>query len=776
MHNIKNNNALNKIETGIVFNRYIRLFKRKKWLVFGIFSMVFIFCTLLVYKFAPSPIYTINAFIQLEDRRELSAMDARGRPENESKLGLLRSRSFLGEVVNKVSYAVRFTNMNRLDVVDSVYLEKEYLTGGYKLIKNGNNLQLFYTNSENNIKNKKVLDLSLPANRIIKYGGFKLFFNENILEVKDNVEFKVIKKKLAVELLRESIETTSRNRANTLWGISVKGKDPSFTTKVVNTLVNEFIRKNLDHKKHYTREILRILSEQLKTAQLELDVAVNNLRIFRQNNPWVGLAAGASGVITNISTSEAEKVGISSTKNSLDMLLARFNASNGDAKYPVLNEILSFLAAQQAPTIPALASEFANLTSERTRLLGAYAPEHVVVIENQKKLDELEKKVLLTANNQNAQYNNQLNQVQTKINADNYKIRNLPAKELQLAELQRKRSVADQIYSSLLIRHNQAKIADAVEVGDIRILDPAVVPQLISKIRIYLLIGLFISLGISIGYVFLLDFLDKTVRTSEELEKMIPIRVIAKIPEIGNKKDNIRDLVEEKGRIDPKLVTADYSPTPVGEAYRSLRTQLLFGNNKERVKSLFVTSLNPNEGKSLNAGNMAITFAQQKLPTLLIDADLRRGVLHNSFACKKKPGLSDILYSSADITDENIRKIIQQTHIPNLYLLSSGRPVPNPSEILGGQRGREIVSFLTKRFGFVIIDTPPIMVTADSVIISQYVESGLFVIGAGKTNVAEVKEKIYEYGDFGKKIIGILLNYAEDEIKKDRYQYSYYNY
>jgi uncharacterized protein involved in exopolysaccharide biosynthesis len=101
MHNIKNNNALNKIETGIVFNRYIRLFKRKKWLVFGIFSMVFIFCTLLVYKFAPSPIYTINAFIQLEDRRELSAMDARGRPENESKLGLLRSRSFLGEVVNK---------------------------------------------------------------------------------------------------------------------------------------------------------------------------------------------------------------------------------------------------------------------------------------------------------------------------------------------------------------------------------------------------------------------------------------------------------------------------------------------------------------------------------------------------------------------------------------------------------------------------------------------------------------------------------------------------
>jgi tyrosine-protein kinase Etk/Wzc len=779
MQDKKKSDILNKTDGAMDFKRYSRLFKRKKWLIFGVFSVVFILWMLMTLKFAPSPAYTIHALIQLEDRRELAAMDTRGRPENEAKRGLLRSRSFLGEVVDKLSYAVQFKNVNRADIVDSVYLAKDYLTGGYKLVKNGGNLQLFYTNSENNIKNKKVLDLSLPANRTLEYGGFKLFFNENISELKDDVKFGVIEKKQAVELLRESIIDGFRNSTRTLLRISIIGKDPYFSTKVLNTLISEFVRKNLDHKKHYTREILRILSEQLKTAQLELDVAVNNLRIFRQSNPWVGLAADASGVITNISTNEAEKAGISSRKNSLDMLLARFNASSGDAKYPVLNEILSFLAAQQAPTIPALASEFTNLTSERTRLLGAYAPEHVVVLENQKKLDELEKKVLLTASNQNVRYENQRNQVQAKINADNYKIRNLPAKELQLAELQRKRSIADQIYSSLLIRHNQAKIADAVEVGDIRILDPAVVPQLKSKIRIYLkylIIGLFISLGISIGFVFLLEFLDKTVRTSEELEKLIPIRVIAKIPRIGNKKDNIRELVQEKGRIDPKLVTADYSPTPVGEAYRSLRTQLLFSNNNRRVKSLFVSSLNPNEGKSLNAGNIAITFAQQKLPTLLIDADLRRGVLHNSFACKKKPGLSDILYSNADITDENIRKIIQQTHIPNLYLLSSGRPVPNPSEILGGQKGREIVNFLTKRFGFVIIDTPPIMVTADSVIISQYVESGIFVINAGKTNVTELKEKINEYNDFEKRIIGLLLNYAEDNIRKDRYQYSYYNY
>ena len=198
--------------------------------------------------------------------------------------------------------------------------------------------------------------------------------------------------------------------------------------------------------------------------------------------------------------------------------------------------------------------------------------------------------------------------------------------------------------------------------------------------------------------------------------------------------------------------------------------------NNKNVKSIFITSLNPSEGKSLNAGNLAITFAQQKLPTLLIDGDIRRGVIHHSFACQKKPGLSDFLYSNADITDENIRKIIQQTHIPNLYLISSGRPIPNPSEVLGGQRGRDVFTFLKKRFGFVIVDSPPISVTSDSVVISQYVDAGLFVVRAGKSNVEQLKAKISEYKDFSDSLAGIVLNYAKLDVKKSHYHYSYYNY
>ncbi len=762
---------------GIDFGKYYRLVKRKIWTILAIFGVVFVLWMIAAIRLGPSPVYTTNALLQFEDRRALSAVETRGRVENESKIGLLMSRNFLGKVVEKLAMGVKIQNVSRYSFIDSVILSKDYLVGDYVLKHMDNHLQLFYTNQDRTIEDKKVLDIPYPSNNEIEYGGFKLFMKETFWEKHKKVGFRLMSKAKAVEALRNSLGYKFQNRARTLASINISGADRYFITDILNTLIDEFVLQNLDVKKFHTREVLNILAEQLQTAQGTLDIAEEKLKRFREKNPWVGLTGDANGVVNGISADEAKKTTIKNRKIELDLLLQRLNSSTGDDRNSVLNEILSFLSAQALPTVPALTSEFTNLTAERTRLLASYAPSNQFVVDNARKIKELEKKVLMTAGTQLSQYDAQLARLQKQIDNNTFKIRHLPAKEMQLAELQRKRSVADQIYSTLLVRYNQAKIADAVEVGDIIILDPAVVPQASSKMKIYLkygIIGLVLGLAFGIGFVIISNLLDKTVRTSEELEKLISMRVLAKIPKIETADELKEHNFDAPVRIDPKLVTADYSPSPVGEAYRSLRTQLLVNN--KNVKSIFITSLNPSEGKSLNAGNLAITFAQQKLPTLLIDGDIRRGVIHHSFACQKKPGLSDFLYSNADITDENIRKIIQQTHIPNLYLISSGRPIPNPSEVLGGQRGRDVFTFLKKRFGFVIVDSPPISVTSDSVVISQYVDAGLFVVRAGKSNVEQLKAKISEYKDFSDSLAGIVLNYAKLDVKKSHYHYSYYNY
>jgi len=775
-------NTNNNINAGIGFDfkKYIRLFRRKKWLIAGIFFIVFLMVAAISIKLGPQQIYYTDALLQFDDRRALSGVESRGRLQHDSKIGMMMSRTFLSNVVEKLSLEFGVGGgLGRYSAIDSVSVDDEYIEGKYRLEKIEDKLTLFYTSPDKSVKDKAIIENVNLQNNVLSYGGFRVQLKQNFFDTHDKLAFYLRRKDRAVASLRNSLEPKFRNRARTLLILTIGGTDRRFITKTLNTVVDEFVKQNINFKKFHTREVLGILTSQLQKAREDLDIASQELKRFRESNPTVGLAADASNVITGVSVLESEKRSISTKKSELESLIAQFSSSQGDNKYTVLNKILSFLAAQGSATVPALSADFSQLQTERVNLRASYAESHPTVLENQRNLDKLENDIVLTAQNQLSAYSNSITRQDTRISQENYKLRRLPAKELEYAEYQRKRTVADEVYSSLLVRHNQAKIADAVEVGDVIILDKAVLPQSSSRASIYIkyiFIALIVGLGVGFGSVILFDFFDKTVRTSDELEKLVPIRVVAKVPVVGSEKNVDPDVFNSTKRIDPKLVTADYSPTPMGEAYRSLRTQLLFSNEQKKSRSIFVTSLNPGEGKSLNAGNLAITFAQQKIPTLLVDADLRRGVLHNSFACNKKPGLSDFLYSSADINDENIRKVIQQTHIPNLYLLSSGMPVPNPSEILGSQRGKDVIQFLTERFGFVIIDTPPIMVTADSVVISQYVDNGLFVVRAGKTNIDEVKDKIAEFEDFQPKLFGLVLNCAELEIKKENYKYSYYNY
>ncbi len=773
------NNNLNSSST-LDIKKYIRLIKRKKWLITTTFLCVFLVSFIILLQYGPKPIYTASAMLQLNDTRVLSGMESRGRQQNDSKIAMIMSRPFLNSVVEKLALSLSFKNKIRNNVVDSVKIAKNYKVGKYILEHEGEKFKLLYTSVDNAIKNKIVLENTISKDYKISFSGVDLYLNKVFWNKNDKIVYNLILRQEAAEYLRKSLVARFVNPRNqTLLSISYSGSDPEFTTEILNTLVDEFVKKNIDNKKFYTREVVTILSKQLNTSKVDLDNAVQELTRFREKNPWVGLSATSINTVDGISSVESQKLKVNNKYDELELVLNRFHAAQGEEKYPILNEIISFLSAQAVATISALSSEFLVLTNERNNLLSSFAEGHPVLEENKRKMDALERKVLLTANNQKLSYKNEIKQFDSKIRTERYKIQRLPVKEMQFAELTRKRTVTDQVYSSLLVRLNQAKVADAVEVGDIIVLDYAVVPKLESRLVFftkYFGISFTIALIVAFGFVFVSDFFDKTVRTPDELKKAIPFRVLAKIPVIGSEKEIDSEIFDGTKRVDTKLVTADYSPTAMGEEYRSLRTQILFSTNQNPIRSIFMTSLSPSDGKSLNAANLAITFAQQKIPTLLIDADLRRGVLHSSFACKKKPGLSDFLYSNADINDENIQKVIQQTHIPNLYLMTSGIPVPNPSEILGSQRGKDIIKFLSDRFGFLIVDTPPIMVTTDSVVISKYVDVGLFVVRAGKTDIDVVKNKISEYEDFQKRIFGVVLNCAETETFKDSYKYSYYNY
>ena len=245
--------------------------------------------------------------------------------------------------------------------------------------------------------------------------------------------------------------------------------------------------------------------------------------------------------------------------------------------------------------------------------------------------------------------------------------------------------------------------------------------------------------------------------------------VIGSIPKIKFDEELELNDADKIKRIDAQLVTYDYSPTPIGEAYRALRTKIMFSKSMGKIRTLLVTSFSPGDGKSFTSSNLAITLAQHKTRVLLVDADLRRGVQHNTFSVAKEPGFSNYLMGVATMD-----KIVQETHVPNLYMVSCGSMIPNPSELLGSLRLRRFIDEAKRRFDFVMFDTPPLNAATDSVVLGTQVDGVLIIARADVTNRNVAKQKLELFENVPVNIIGVVLNGADLDLAHEGYSYYHY--
>jgi tyrosine-protein kinase Etk/Wzc len=377
--------------------------------------------------------------------------------------------------------------------------------------------------------------------------------------------------------------------------------------------------------------------------------------------------------------------------------------------------------------------------------------------------------------------NTRLKQLTNIIYRSERNMRQSPQKELQLAKLQRDRDSKSQVYSSVLLRYNEIKTAHASVTPDAYLLESAQLPIIHSnifdsilklfKISIGPILGLAIAIGIFIG----LDFLWHRARSVDDIEGLLKLPVLGTIPLLKTNAD-LDKLVETGKKMDPLLVTIDYTPSLAGDAFRNVRTRLILNKDKNDRQQLIITSLMPNEGKSLIASNLAITFAQLKKQTLLIDTDMRRGVIHNSFLCNKKPGLADILGKGIEINQDKVAQFIQKTTVPNLYLITSGSSIPNPTELLIDNKIEKVLDILKRQFHYIIIDTPPIEFIPDAFVINKNINKMLIVTRYGKTNLNQLKKKLFEFDNLSDSINGIVLNASPGVLEKKYQAYSYYKY
>ena len=223
-------------------------------------------------------------------------------------------------------------------------------------------------------------------------------------------------------------------------------------------------------------------------------------------------------------------------------------------------------------------------------------------------------------------------------------------------------------------------------------------------------------------------------------------------------------------QIKRRLITKENPKSPVSEAYRSLRTSMLFSSDKE-IKSILVSSAGPGEGKTTTVANLAITYANLGKNTLLVDTDLRRPVVHKVFNLEREPGVTN--YLSGQTHDH--KSLVQQTEIENLSIITSGVIPPNPSEMLGSNRMIDFVKSLENEYDMILFDSPPLVAVTDANMISKEIDRIVLVIKVGQTDKKAFHHTIVNLKNIVAPLGGIIMNAVTNKSSYGSYYYYYYH-
>lgn len=292
-------------------------------------------------------------------------------------------------------------------------------------------------------------------------------------------------------------------------------------------------------------------------------------------------------------------------------------------------------------------------------------------------------------------------------------------------------------------------------------------------------IALLISLAAGIGLSFLLDYLDDSVKTSDDVGRNLGLPTLALIPHYNIAEKRKLGLVPTNGNGNgvgigsTALITVDDRKSPMAEAYRHLRTSLLFSSAGKPPQTILVTSSQPSEGKTTTAINTAITLSQADADVVIIDCDLRRPRLHSHFGLENTQGLTN--YLSGEDNVENLLK--SYAGVPRLKIITSGPIPPNPAELLSSEEMKTLLRELRRKYKHVIIDSPPAISFTDAAILSTLVDGVVLVAMAGKSSVHLMRRFKQRLGTIGARIYGVVLNGIKaNSIEYDYYNSGYYNY
>jgi capsular exopolysaccharide synthesis family protein len=592
---------------------------------------------------------------------------------------------------------------------------------------------------------------------------------------------------LIVEPVKETRLTVRETR---LIDITYRHADPHLAAKIVNNVADTFVQQNLDKKTDtsnntasYLQKRIAELQQNIRTKEEELINYGKNHQILSLDNNQNTVVERLEGLNKQLLEAENErKLAESAYRASLSPGAASALAEGGGDK--------GALSAMALSTDAEL--KLAELKQKRAELLVENTEKWPAVKEIDKQIAEREKQMKETRARATTVVTTNLatrfRQAQTTEDALRKSYVQQRAETLTQNEaavsyriIQQEIETNKTLLDGLLQRTKENDVVAAGTPNNIRVVDYAIAQKKPVSPKRTLIVGLsfLLALAAGVGLAFLLEYLDDSVRTTEDVENLLHLPSIALIPQVGAATQRRLLALPSKTGVTPangqskEILLFDIDKrSPVAEAYRHLRTSILLSTAGRPPRTLLITSSVPSEGKTTTAVNTAISLVQTGAKVLIIDADMRRPRLHSIFNLSNAVGLSSLL--SSELADDDVASAIQQEPKSGLFVVTAGPLPPNPAELIGSEQMLKLLARMKADFTHVIVDSPPVAAFTDGVLIASMVDGVLLVVAAGKNSRKVVARARKLLQDVGARIIGVVLNKAPSAGESSYYYYSGY--
>lgn len=571
--------------------------------------------------------------------------------------------------------------------------------------------------------------------------------------------------------------------------ISYTDEDPVLASEVTNSIARLFMERNFSNQTERFTNSAEWLDSSTRELKAKVQIAEEALAAYTRDNQIYATDSGSESSSPTLTTAKLTQLHDQFIRTQTDRMLKKSLYDQ-----VVAGRITELPEAFSDSKITDFQKKLAELQTLAAELKVKFGPSNPKMIEVRNQIEVLNEKIdanrrsleaKLRADYERAVKDEQM--LTGALNAAKASAVNENQASIKYNILKQDVETARGLYTDFLQKTNQAKAQVAEQNNNVKVIQPAQIPNSpVGPRRMMTIIaGFVLSLIAGIGLAFFLEYLNDTIKSLEDVERYVQLPLLGVIPILtagtpkflrGNKLPRQIEAAEDGSQLGLEIKQNQAQMTLLanldghslaGEAYRGLRTSLLLSAAGTPPKLILVTSGQASEGKTTTAVNTAISLAQLGSRVLIIDCDLRRPSVHKRFEISSANGVTNFLSS-----DTGINSLIQELSIPNLSVMPAGPIPPNPAELLSSKRMKELLDILSKSYDHVIVDSPPIVNVSDPIILSTMVDGTILVVHGGKTTRGVAQRARHELTNVRAKVFGVVLN--NFDIRKEGYDYYYY--